>query len=167
MHCAGGHDRTGTLAFLLNGLLGVEEDDLCRDWEASVFSDAGMKFSSDCIVRLLGYLKTMPGSTLQERIEAYVKGCGVTDAEIAAFRAIMKVSGIVRLHDGSNCGIILPAGCGGESPVAGAIGWELALMFIRSFSGCFGGMSLLRSKICDKMSAVRGQNRVDYVFTRV
>ena len=89
MHCSGGRDRTGTLAFLLNGLLGVGEDDLCRDWEASVFSDAGMKFSSDCIVRLLDYLKTMPGATLQERIEAYVKGCGVTDAEIAAFRSIM------------------------------------------------------------------------------
>ena len=89
MHCSGGRDRTGTLAFLLNGLLGVEEDDLCRDWEASVFRDAGMKFTSDRIVRLLDYLKTMPGSTLQERIEAYVKGCGVTDAEIAAFRAIM------------------------------------------------------------------------------
>ena len=89
VHCSGGRDRTGTLAFLLNGLLGVEEDDLCRDWEASVFSDAGMKFTSDHIVRLLDYLKTMPGSTLQKRIEAYVKGCGVTDAEIAAFRAIM------------------------------------------------------------------------------
>ena len=89
MHCSGGRDRTGTLAFLLNGLLGVEEDDLCRDWEASVFSDAGMKFTSDRIVRLLDYLKTMPGATLQERIEAYVKGCGVTEAEIAAFRAIM------------------------------------------------------------------------------
>ena len=46
MHCSGGRDRTGTLAFLLNGLLGVPEDDLCRDWESSVFSDAGMKFVS-------------------------------------------------------------------------------------------------------------------------
>jgi hypothetical protein len=31
----------------------------------------------------------MPGETIQARIEAYVKGCGVTDDEIAAFRAIM------------------------------------------------------------------------------
>ena len=89
MHCSGGRDRTGTLAFLLNGLLGVGEDDLCRDWEASVFSDPGMKFNSSSIQRLLDYLKTMPGDTLQARIEAYVKGCGITDAEIAAFRAIM------------------------------------------------------------------------------
>ena len=89
MHCSGGRDRTGTLAFLLNGLLGVEEDDLCRDWEVSVFSDPGKDFNSGRIQRLLGYLKTMPGATLQSRIEAYAKGCGISDAEIAAFRAIM------------------------------------------------------------------------------
>ena len=89
MHCSGGRDRTGTLAFLLNGLLGVGEDDLCRDWEASVFSDPGMKFTSGRILRLLDYLKAMPGDTLRERIESYAKGCGITDAEIAAFRAIM------------------------------------------------------------------------------
>ena len=89
MHCSGGRDRTGTLAFLLNGLLGVGEDDLCRDWEASVFSDQGMKFNSGSIQRLLSYLNTMPGDTLQSRIEVYVKGCGITDSELAAFRAIM------------------------------------------------------------------------------
>ena len=89
MHCSGGRDRTGTLAFLLNGLLGVDEDDLCRDWEASVFSDSGMKFTSGRIQGLLAYLKTMPGDTLKARIETYVKGCGISDAEIAAFRAIM------------------------------------------------------------------------------
>ena len=89
MHCSGGRDRTGTLAFLLNGLLGVAEDDLCRDWEASVFSDAGMKFNSGNVQRLMDYLKTMPGETLHARIETYVKGCGVSDAEIAAFRSIM------------------------------------------------------------------------------
>ena len=89
MHCSGGRDRTGTLAFLLNGLLGVPEEDLCRDWEASIFSDAGVTFSPARLERLLDYLKTMPGNTLQERIESYVKGCGVTDAEIASFRSIM------------------------------------------------------------------------------
>ena len=89
MHCSGGRDRTGTLAFLLNGLLGVDEDDLCRDWETSVFSDPGMKFKSDNIQRLLDYLKMMPGETFQARVESYVKGCGISDAEIAAFRSIM------------------------------------------------------------------------------
>ena len=89
MHCSGGRDRTGTLAFLLNGLLGVSEDDLCRDWETSVFSDNGMKFTSGRIEGLLDYLKTLPGETLRDRIETYARGCGITSEEIAAFRAIM------------------------------------------------------------------------------
>jgi len=89
MHCSGGRDRTGTLAFLLNGLLGVPEDDLCRDWETSIFNDAGMKFTSGRIVGLLTELKKRPGRTLNEQIEAYVRSCGITSAEIAAFRKIM------------------------------------------------------------------------------
>ncbi len=89
MHCAGGRDRTGTLAFLLNGLLGVAEDDLCRDWEATIFSDSGTTFTSDRIVRLLDYLKTYPGDTIQARIEVFARSCGVTDDEIAAFRRLM------------------------------------------------------------------------------
>ena len=89
LHCSGGRDRTGTLAFLLNGLLGVSEDDLCRDWEATVFADAGAKFTSDRLARLLDYLKTYPGDTLQARIEVYAKSCGVTDAELASFRGLM------------------------------------------------------------------------------
>ena len=89
MHCSGGRDRTGTLAFLLNGLLGVSEDDLCRDWEASIFSDAGVNFTSDRIVRLIDYLKTFPGQTLKDRVEAYVRSCGITDDEIGKFRTLM------------------------------------------------------------------------------
>ena len=89
MHCSGGRDRTGTLAFLLNGLLGVSEDDLCRDWESTVFADNGMKFTSDRVAGLIDYLKTLPGETLRDRVETYARGCGITSEEIAAFRAIM------------------------------------------------------------------------------
>lgn len=37
-HCAIGCDRTGTLAFLLEGLMGVSELDMCRDFELSTLS---------------------------------------------------------------------------------------------------------------------------------
>lgn len=89
MHCADGQDITGTLAFLLNGLLGVGEDDLCRDWEASVFSNPGTTCSPARLRGFLKYLNGFPGRTVQERIVAYAHGCGITDAEIDAFRAIM------------------------------------------------------------------------------
>lgn len=89
MHCSGGRDRTGTLAFLLNGLLGVPEEDLRRDWEASVFSGVSAQFRSSRIQRLVDYLNTHSGRTLREKIESYARGCGITKEEIEAFRAIM------------------------------------------------------------------------------
>lgn len=36
-HCAGGADRTGTLAFLIEALLGVSENDLSKDYELTTF----------------------------------------------------------------------------------------------------------------------------------
>ena len=36
-HCRIGADRTGTIAYLLEGLLGVSEEDRYRDYEMSVF----------------------------------------------------------------------------------------------------------------------------------
>jgi len=89
MHCSGGRDRTGTLAFLLNGLLGVGEDDLCRDWEMSVFAGQGQAFSSDLVVRLCEYLKGLPGATFPDRLATYAKSCGITDDELAKFRGLM------------------------------------------------------------------------------
>lgn len=37
-HCNAGSDRTGTLAFIINGLLGVSHEDLTRDFELTGFS---------------------------------------------------------------------------------------------------------------------------------
>lgn len=42
-HCNGGADRTGTLAFLICGSLGVSLDDLTRDFELTSFSSAGKR----------------------------------------------------------------------------------------------------------------------------
>lgn len=89
MHCSGGRDRTGTIAFLLNGLLGVSEEDLLRDWEFSAFSDAGEKFNTSRITRLLAYLNTLPGKDINARIEFYALSCGILPEEIETFRKIM------------------------------------------------------------------------------
>ena len=88
-HCSGGRDRTGTLAFLLNGLLGVSEDDLCRDWEASIFSEGNLEFGTSRIERLLSGLKRYGGGSITETCERYARSCGIVDSEIAKFRSIM------------------------------------------------------------------------------
>ena len=45
-HCNAGADRTGTLAYLINGLLGVSYDDLTKDFELTTFSAQGNRFRS-------------------------------------------------------------------------------------------------------------------------
>lgn len=46
-HCTSGADRTGTFAFLLAGMLGVEADDLYRDFELTCFSMGGKRWRSN------------------------------------------------------------------------------------------------------------------------
>lgn len=94
-HCIGGADRTGSLAYVLNGVLGVDRHDLETDWEStfypripdrnpdpnhwcreSHFNDGFSKYGKE-------------GDSWNRRIELYLLDCGVTEAEIAAFRDIM------------------------------------------------------------------------------
>ncbi len=44
MHCNAGADRTGTLSYLINGLLGVPLEDLTRDFELTSFSSHGIRW---------------------------------------------------------------------------------------------------------------------------
>ena len=43
-HCSAGADRTGTFAFITNGLLGVSYEDLTRDFELTSFSSSGKRW---------------------------------------------------------------------------------------------------------------------------
>jgi protein-tyrosine phosphatase len=96
-HCIAGADRTGSLAMILNGVLGVPEHDLETDWEhtfypnlpdntdnmKAVFSRFFQHFTNG----LSKYGKT--GDTMQKRIELYLLDCGVKAEEIETFRKIM------------------------------------------------------------------------------
>lgn len=48
-HCNAGADRTGTIAFLINGLLGVSREDLTKDFELTSFSSVGKRWRSDIV----------------------------------------------------------------------------------------------------------------------
>ena len=89
-HCIGGQDRTGSVACILEALLGVSEDDLWRDWQLSALYNDRSRFGGASGTRrfedLLDVLKAYPGKTLAEKAAAYVKSCGFTDADIVALR---------------------------------------------------------------------------------
>ena len=89
-HCIGGADRTGTLAFLVQGLCGVDEETLVKDWELTGHYTARLDFvHADCIDRLLAALSRYPGVSVRERIEALLRSCGVSDATMESVRAAL------------------------------------------------------------------------------
>ena len=94
-HCQIGRDRTGTLSFLINALLGVGENDLCMEYELSFFSEAGCRDDGSPaalmlqIRNLLRYLKNYGPGDLKENTERFMLELGVTQEEIDSIRAIL------------------------------------------------------------------------------
>ncbi|HMN62195.1 MAG TPA: tyrosine-protein phosphatase, partial [Anaerolinea sp.] len=92
IHCWAGADRTGTLAFLVNGVLGVALDDLIHDYELTSLSRAGLRLHTDqSFQEILQGLKAyaVKGDTLQERIRAYLLAAGVSPAELHSLAEIL------------------------------------------------------------------------------
>lgn len=100
MHCQIGRDRTGTLAFLINALLGVGEEELYLDYELSFMSQAGCndfvdgvtptKFLGDHFWSLYSYIDNYTDEgTLSDKVEAFMLDIGVTEEELTAIRTIL------------------------------------------------------------------------------
>ena len=92
IHCWGGADRTGTLSFLVNGLLGVGLDDLIHDYELTSLSIMGLRLHTDeGFQEILAGLRSYgaEGSTVQARIEAYLLAVGVTAEELQRIRELL------------------------------------------------------------------------------
>lgn len=90
-HCNIGTDRTGMFAFLINGLLGVSEEDLYRDYLFSNFANIGGERGLSNIQN--NYLKTVKaaaGETLSEKIRNCLIDCGVPSSQLDAVVNILK-----------------------------------------------------------------------------
>ena len=89
-HCIQGADRTGCLAYILGALLGVSDRELECDWEVTAFTNPNPHFAhAERYDKFVAEFGKYPGNTARERVEAYVKARGFTDADIAKFRSIM------------------------------------------------------------------------------
>ena len=98
-HCAAGRDRTGTLAVLLEGALGVSESDMAKDYELTYFSPEDWSMYngryqhtrnnySYSSIRKTIFAQTDSG-TYQERIVKYLLKIGVAQKDIDDLRAAM------------------------------------------------------------------------------
>ena len=94
-HCIAGADRTGSLAYVLNGVLGVSRQELETDWESTFYPNIPDENPDPNLARREshfndGFAKYGDADTpWNERIVLYLKACGITDAEIEMFRDIM------------------------------------------------------------------------------
>ena len=95
-HCHIGADRTGYIAMLIEGLLGVSEKDCSIDYELTSFSDAaGSRYRNGEPVWYtfrdgIAYLRNLPGSTFQNKIENYlVNTVGFEQSEIDRFKKLV------------------------------------------------------------------------------
>ncbi|MBO7620823.1 MAG: tyrosine-protein phosphatase [Victivallales bacterium] len=96
-HCIGGADRAGSLALVLEGILGVPERELGIDWENTFYPhlpDMKEEFGPTYWCRYQYFLELFPqygkeGDSFNKCIENYLLQCGITMEEIEKFRQIM------------------------------------------------------------------------------
>ena len=89
-HCIAGADRTGSLAYILNALLGVNDAELQLDWECTAFNNPNPRFETAARYdKLVKGFREYEGKTTMEKVAGYVKALGFTDADIEKLRSIM------------------------------------------------------------------------------
>ncbi len=81
-HCAIGTDRTGVVAFYLNALIGLNIEDIYRDYLYSNFGNIGGSRSIDNAYSHYAYLSSFEGDSLQEKAYSYFLSIGMTVEEL-------------------------------------------------------------------------------------
>lgn len=86
MHCTYGLDRTGTVSYLLEAMLGLSDEDLKREYELSalfhLYTNIGMYDT------MIFSLEVYEGETTQEKVINYLLDCGVTEEQMDSIRNI-------------------------------------------------------------------------------
>lgn len=92
-HCQQGADRTGTLSVLIEGLLGVPQNQIDVDYELTSFSSDGngLRKRNGAAYKsfITQTINNLPGSTFRDKIVHYIASLGFTADEINDFRGAM------------------------------------------------------------------------------
>ena len=94
-HCAAGADRTATLACVLEGLLGMSQSDIDKDYELTTFysgsdTDANARRRNEAEWKgLISAINAKSGSTFRDKCVTFAAELGFTAAEINAYRKAM------------------------------------------------------------------------------
>lgn len=88
-HCAAGADRTGVMACMIEGLLGVSQSDQDRDYELTSYY-GGLDYTrlrnTSGWKGLITYISSLTGSTWRDKFVQWFLDCGVSLDDLNAFR---------------------------------------------------------------------------------
>ena len=94
-HCSAGADRTGTVACVIEAVLGVSQSDIDKDYELTcfytgVYTDALARRRNETEWRgLINEISAYEGSTFMHKAINFVKSCDIAVTKINAFRKVM------------------------------------------------------------------------------
>nr|DAH21952.1 MAG TPA: tyrosine phosphatase family protein [Caudoviricetes sp.] len=94
-HCSAGADRTGTVACIVEALLGVSQSNIDKDYELTSFftgTDTDLharRRNESEWFGLINQINALPGSTFRDKVVGWVATMGFTAEEINAFRTAM------------------------------------------------------------------------------
>ena len=96
-HCRIGTDRTGITAVMINGLLGVDFQEILQDYLLSNFAPIdGLRYphkssdpNGDDIAKYIDAIKELPGANFQEQVYLALRLIGVPAAQLDAIINIM------------------------------------------------------------------------------
>lgn len=93
IHCHAGADRTGTISFILEAILGMSQTDMDTDFELTTYyvggKNARCRNDSEGWVSMINQIKAYSGATFRDKAVNCVLGLGFTIDDINDFRAKM------------------------------------------------------------------------------
>lgn len=87
-HCAAGADRTGTMAWVLLGVLGVSQSNCDKEYEITSFSTP-TRLRTTYLPALYSAVAALDGDTFAEKCKSMLVECGIEVALINQFRHAM------------------------------------------------------------------------------
>ena len=94
-HCSAGADRTGTVACILEALLGMSQSDIDKDYELTCFAsgtgrdNTARRRNESEWKGLINQINALTGSTFRDKVINWVASLGFTADEINAYRTTM------------------------------------------------------------------------------
>lgn len=87
-HCVAGADRTGTISWILLGVLGVSQSDCDKEYEITNFSGPA-RFRNNNLANLFSYVNGLDGDNFTQKCLQALINCGISIDLINHFRHAM------------------------------------------------------------------------------